>query len=529
MGVTTNIHRCRFLPTSRRSLISALILAGGICTPLYSTSASQLQRSRVDCESILNQTNALLTAANLDQQLAAGYASPNTEAYSSILDFGRIMPLVLDQNIPLVRALMDVVRDERLSTFHKSIKNIFLALNSLVTARQLVANADGTFSLLDSWQNQSGEQALRKLLTSQAEIELTKYLPKAEARNRATIFSQAAQEKESLLNALGNLSAMQTYEQLVGKNGITNVSTDSLVGEFLQRTRELGVETSTLVGSFYTGPDATESSEVRRLFLAVDSQTVELAQEIFGNNPHLLMQDHQPNQGTLFLHHAGQKVSYAKYDGFQNFLNKEGSMAPVIVTSSSEASNLTNYFSLGSLEKHRAQYPHRLGQSSADKVTPYCRFGGYHSCTHWFGEMAFGDRFVDSYSFPGNNKDDSYTNSWAGVDDPNAEDQKAIRTGPVGTYDTYIQTAAVGLETRLDRLTRIVWTQGLGREQMWSKVGGEEPLRAGEFANPGWVFYNLVGVAPTELVPIVFVKVDRASDPLTQEFINSYRGRVSAK
>ena len=137
--------------------------------------------------------------------------------------------------------------------------------------------------------------------------------------------------------------------------------------------------------------------------------------------------------------------------------------------------------------------------------------------------MSLGDKFVDEYSLPGHVGDDVYGHDLNDTDDR----ASALRQAKVGTYDRFVNRSygetLIGTETRVDRLTRIVWTQKLGREQLWSVVGdqGAQGLSKGEWANPGWVLYSFLTRSTQNRVPVVLIGTSDASVQMDRVALDS--------
>lgn len=472
------------------------------------------------CEHLFVPTPILIeNAAVKDQVKKKDYASPAVDAYKQVQALIAKHPKVAKQ-ADLIEAIYAVLSDETLPNFHEMISKLATQLSESPTGQKSSAYLAELQTLLQT--------------------ELEKAMPADQAATRATLIASPEINKDMLLHALGKVSQKENLELLIGSGGIHNISPDSLVGRYLQEAAAIkGKAPSTLVDTFSRGP-RMKARGGEKLFISVDHETQPLIEKIFAKNPNLLFHDHDTGQGTLSLQHAGWRVSYAKRDWERGIYHETGKVVPVVVLSSIEGNNATNYFTLGTLENKYAKYPGSLATSDKKRKTDYsnkpeeelpkrnyCATGGYSSCTHWVGEMPIGEKFVGTYSMPGAVGDDPYST-------PAADVPKGLQTKPVGTYTGFYTPSSgeylnIGAKKRIDRLTRIVWTQGAGREQFWSMIGdvGAQALAAGEFANPGWVVYNLMGNSLQERVPIVFVFRDDATRKLSRRSLDGLKQYIS--
>ena len=461
------------------------------------------------CNIIHRPDTLAVPAADLATQVTQNYSAENIEAYKLIeTTKTQLAGLNQEANQPMLNALREVLVDEELSAFHMTIRKTFAGLAQFQPANAAEAGA------------------VRASLIQSLTAELSKFMSPAQAQERAQLLESATLTKADMMRALGQMSASESLVALVGAEGIQNVSADSLVGRFLTEAQAMGINPSKLVSSFARTNDGTERGE-ERLFVSVDARLAPLVNKYFGNNPHLLSHGHTRGQGTLHLNFLGKDVSYTRFGGEHTMGFGVDTIVPYIVLSTTEGSRVKNYFDLGNLTNQaRSKYPWSLVKiDETNQETPYCRTGGYSSCTHWFGEMAFGDRLVDQYSFPGN------ADQYACTTDPQVTDQRALRTGAVGQITHFKQGGAtptpIGTETRIDRLTRMVWRDGQGNEQMWSVLGTPWALEDGSLANPGWVLYTLLGSSRASRVPVVFVYRQDATAPLDQTAIDALKTTIS--
>lgn len=515
--------------------ISKFVLAA--LAPFWALVPATSFAGSLTCETLFDLRPGLVASANLHRQELANYKSENIEAYRQLTHLLEHRPALLEQKA-LIKAIHAVLKDESLPNQHELIKNLTIAigskpLNKAATGRDLVMVA-------------------RLILKT----ELEKSMPSYMAEERANLLLTPSIDKATLLRALGGLTKAESLEALIGPDGIDQISHDSLIGRYLNDALLLTGQTpSTLVGDFDRGP-GFNSRGGRKLFVSVDRKTIPVFQQLFGMNPNLLMHNHEPKQGTLALYHRGQEISYAQYDWKSPVRFQVGKTIPMIVLSSREGDNATNYFTLGTLENKFAKYPGAFATASDKEVINYtekeellnkgkkskrrtvklerpernyCANGGYGSCTHWVGEMPIGEKIVGTYSMPGAVGDDPYSKPEEGV-------PVGLQTQAVGTFNGfYVKMwdtfTPIGTKERADRLARIVWKQNAGNEQFWSMVGDKNAvaLDHGEFANPGWVAYNLLANSDQDRVPVVFLFQENSSEPLTQNVIDKRKETIYPK
>lgn len=482
-------------------IFAASSFSAALCIALPTGAATSSRTCRVIFK-------AAVPKRDLKKQARAGYESESVAAYNELQLLLRAWPKLRSER-KYLKAVDDLLRDEEMSAFAEILKETFETARD----RELDYLAIGR------------RDPMKGLIQATADV-IAENMPTYEAaERRAKGLDNANLDKTKLMEIIG-VNQEDAVRGLVGLRGIDNITRESVVGEYLADAQRRGLNPQTLVGTFDSGPGKGGRGE-RRLFVSVDAATAELANTWFGVNRHYLAHKHDPHQGTLVMHHAGSNITYAgNHRDEARIISQVGSIVPLIVLSTSEASRTLNYFDLGNMtSSSRAKYPWSLKDQSTGRKKNYCRPGGYTSCTHWVGEMPIGDRVVDTYSFPG-----QFDGS-ASQADPRAKDQAALRTGPIGTYThfdkPYDRTEKIGSTTRVDRLTRMVWKEGKGNEQLWQMLDAKQSLTEGEFANPGWVAYTLLGPAPMQRVPVVLIMRQDASQPLTQAEIDGLRSQIS--
>jgi hypothetical protein len=205
---------------------------------------------------------------------------------------------------------------------------------------------------------------------------------------------------------------------------------------------------------------------------------------------------HSPMQGTLMVGHAGKGGSYARLERDLR-APSSGAVWPMILLNSVEAGRLRNFFDLGARDLS-AQLPWNL--------KPYCATGGYSSCTHWFGNIPLGEKISEAYAFPGRVDSHAANRIWS---------SPAIDALPrVQRLQPYELPTSMDKDTQT--LIRRVWTVP-GRQALHEVLKLTPSQVRGELANPGWVLHSLVGPAPSDRVPVVFVFVDAIDQELPAE------------
>ncbi len=499
------------------SLIAAAIFGTtvSVLTPSQASATASATGTSAGTASAPNRCSSIfrLQAKTVAELAQDGYTSPSVDAFRSVSILKRHWP-ELSEKRHLMSAIDELLNDESLSTFHILLMEITEA-----TFRQ-VNGVEGRSALKMSTLKVNWLSSLRKLMTD------------ADADARLDILDAEHISKADLMRALGHQTAAETLRSLVGPNGYAHPSADSLVGRYISEAARLGINVKTLVGRFDQTPDDSAASGPERLYITVDSRTLPLAFDIFAKNPHHMIHNHSPQQGTLYiLGMGGNNFNYASNNGNFRFYDMVDSMFPIITLSTTEAANVQNYADLGAISEKFSKYPWGYGTSVNGELRKnYCVQGGYASCTHWWFEMPVGDALVREYRMPKANGDDQYGRSDDGLSNA---DRSAVRQGPVGEFTHFIShTSAIeiGHDRRDHRLARMVWGQGQGRMQLWQTLGvPATSLDDGSGANPGWVLYTLLGKASNTRVPVVLIHVPDASLPLTAQTLKDLKSKISPK
>lgn len=408
-------------------------------------------------------------------------------------------------NPRLQKAIESLVQEEQISAIHQNLARILDLVNN-----KILNGTDKDFA---------------SLLAESAQEYLKTKMSQSDAESRASVLKSSEMTKGKLKKALGFMTHNQSLANLVGPEGIHKISPDSLVGRYIALAKErTGIDVAHTVTSFKKGTGYKGRGE-EKLVVAVSPETEPILIELMKNNPEYLMHNHGSQQGTLYLWQGDKTYSYAGGYANDKAALQTGFLYPVITLSSYEASNALNYFQLGKLDRKRSKLPwiFRYQDPVTMKVENYCRTGGYLSCTHWFGEMPIGQIFVDTYTFPGKQTDDPFSNT-------EADDQsEGLRSAPVGRISHIFERqdgslTAVGSTTRVDRLTRLVWGEKKGHQQMWQMLGDTDgqALNAGEWANPGWVVTVMITRTRVDRVPVVFIGLENASAKITKRVLDTF-------
>lgn len=335
------------------------------------------------------------------------------------------------------------------------------------------------------------------------------FFTQAQAEKR---FEDYSEGKLSFKQSLGELSFEELQIQLFGPGkSINNITADSAMGRYLAECATVkNAAVATSISQFPKAPGSNELSGQEKLFIAIDQQTFPIYQKYF-TGVNFFVHLHQPQQGTLIVGHQGQSYSYAgSSPGGDLRMQGIGSLWPTIIVSESEGQRLANYFWLGRTSRNAqnlygvAQFPWLLVDKKEQTTETFCALGGYNSCTHWFGDIPFGETLVDTYMFPG--RVDQYaTNN--GVQDAGPQRKK------LGTYNASSSVRAVFSEFE-QKVAERVWKPLKGHMQLWQVLGLQREQEMGELANPGYVAYSLLAGTNQTRVPFVFVGTQDATQAL---------------
>lgn len=416
--------------------------------------------------------------------------------------------------------------EKKISTLSPELAELFYrseALDVLANDR-LPLSRQRLMELMDKVDPQTQRQDLAKLL----EAQLLNYVPLSQISTRVKSFVKKPSEA-TLLRVLGEKTLQETQELVYGADP-SKPSPESLMGQYLAETQSLFS-----ARKYPRGPEQNAPAGLQKYAVGIEAQHGSIFYKLFGGLPELLFHYHTPLQGTLYILFDRNLIAYAggRRSNLEHFSANAGTILPMVVLSTSEAQRLVNYFSLGSLNYSFSKVPWQ-------KLPKYCARGGYDSCTHWFGEMPVGDLQVTSYKYPGGvdkyadqtigagpqqkklreYRDENYRNILSqtdfsrGVIHPRLESVLRENTETPWTNEDRIQW--------VDNLVQLVWTVP-GSQHFAEMLGLQKAKLRGEFANPGYVAYSLIGNAKTARVPYVFHMINNESTEIPSQLsIHAY-------
>jgi hypothetical protein len=320
--------------------------------------------------------------------------------------------------------------------------------------------------------NKSAKSMNEKILISLRK-NLRNVVPKDTIEKR--IEKLVNKEPGSILQALGQMDLSEVQRLVYGTNPL-RPSEDSLLGQYINATGA-----TTVVRTFPKGPRRMDGP--KRLVVSLSRSSFKRYNKLFGFL-NFLIHVHTPNQETLSLSHEGLFGSYGRNKSDFR-APRLGTLLPHILLSTSEGQRARIFFDLA-LSAGMAREPWRLEN--------YCARSGYSSCTHWFGNIPVGDKRVDKYTFPG--RVDEHADA-------------SVGKGP--------QTRKLKPFKNPNPLTSLVWKVP-GHEQLADVLGLQKSNIEGEFANPGWVAYTLLGAAGVDRVPFVFYSTRDHRQPIPRNF-----------
>ena len=280
-----------------------------------------------------------------------------------------------------------------------------------------------------------------------------------------------------LQRLLGELTVQEVNELVHGGSPLAPTR-ESLLGKYIAITRA-----TTQVKEFpIYADDGTILGHTRRLVVSVSADSLAEFNRLFQREEFMTVTGH------AYLSHNGRVNSYTFLDQEFRLPSSEFTPMPWVHLSSTEGQRLTQYlkfFSKMSQEGHVDWNRNHL------KYTPwslpgYCATGAYRGCTRWIGDMPIGDVRVLEYSFPG------------------AVDASAIHYYGATHLDPTPRVQHLSQYHHPDLFVHQVWKVP-GNMQFAEAIGLKVENLGGNFANPGWLIASLLGPAPVERVPVVFV------------------------
>lgn len=293
--------------------------------------------------------------------------------------------------------------------------------------------------------------------------------------------------------ALAENATLQDVTIATYGESIYQPSPESALGRYLT---ESGA--STVLRRFLTAPEGNEipPSEPgdEKLVVAVSPRSFQSFLNHFGGRNYLY-HVHTPSQSTLRVAFNGRIGSYAQLSGQFRYLNAGTMMIPIMLADS-ESSRVNNYFNLGLQSEDAALYPWYFTDSDNQ---PYSPVSGWTGCTFWFGNIPMGDQQMNEYSFA------------SGPDDA---DGSRPNTGVLRVFNRFANDS---LPSSQMGLAHQVWSAP-GHQLLAEVLDVKINNLRGEFANPGWVAYTLLGSVSANRVPIVFLLVDDETRPIDPNF-----------
>lgn len=261
---------------------------------------------------------------------------------------------------------------------------------------------------------------------------------------------------------LGDLSLEETHILFYGGD-INSISPTSLIGQYLART---GSQTSFRAFPKKYGKKALGQ---KRLVVAVSADSFADFKKLILSNMHYMSV-----VGHANVLHKGKFYSFGGGKSEIRALGVDTPM-PLVVVKTSEAQRLTRYMDLTANKLFNGWWN---GLKQPWELTDYCATGGYSCCTHWIGNIPIGDKLVNAYTFPPEDRsgDDPVTQDLKPYAPRNKEEKKLVH----------------------------VW-KAPGHEQFADVIGQHEANVIGEMASPGYVIHTLLGPTSTERVPVVFM------------------------
>lgn len=345
--------------------------------------------------------------------------------------------------------------------------------------------------------NDNQKSALEKIKESWITV-VSQKIPEAQARLRLEKWLNGT---TSLKQALGELSQPEMLKLMIGDN-IHALSPESLIAQYLEESKLVlsGSAPATVIRTFPQGPEM-QTQGPKKLVVAVDARTFPIYLKYF-SRPEFFTHMHYPGQGTLMMAHNGKTLSWTNVsNGIQ--LPVANTLMPSIVLSTSEGQRLTLFARLLAQNFEVARHPWNLTGPGGEK---YCATGGYNSCTQWVANIPVGDDTVDGFMVPG--KVDQYANISISND---PEVDKQPRRQNLKPYSSN------------DYLTNLVWKYPRSPMPLWQVLGQERAQAAGEFANPGYVAFTLIGHVSNERVPVIFLMTEDATQPIDPNFPHQIR------
>jgi len=347
-----------------------------------------------------------------------------------------------------------------------------------------------------------GLTAAERLGTA-ARLALKGRLPPALVTERIEFYLKAPDRsgraaEQSLRKLLGELSLEEVNRMVHGGDPL-RPSAESLLGKYIRQT---GAARQEVEFPIYHD-DGSSSPGPKRLVVAVSQESLPVFKRLFVREEFLTVTGH------AYLSHHGRVNACNLVDGEFRMPSSEFTPMPWVQLGSTEGQRLTQcmrFFKKYSDPGVWGAWNSKNLQYTSWSLEGDCATGGYMGCTRWIGDLPIGDTRVMEYAFPG------------------PVDASAVR---------YYGAAAIAPRPRVQRLAPYEHADPLVH-QVWKVPGNmqfaeaiglkEENLKA-NFTNPGWLIATLLGPAPIERVPVVFVVRGNHREPFPAGWTPRYESR----
>jgi hypothetical protein len=326
--------------------------------------------------------------------------------------------------------------------------------------------------------------------------------------------------------AFGDMT-LEEVQLLVHGGDPLHPTPDSLLGKFLAESGTQTVARSFRVGVPLPGQDAARIPlGPQRLVVGLDAANFPIFEKYF-NRPEL----------SWFFGHAqvsqgGKIFSYSKNGEAFGLPPSINEVLPVVLTKTTESQREAEYFQFMVKAKATPNWDFNNLATYPWRIPGYCTAGAWEACPQWIANMPIGDQLVDRYTFPGMRPEERHAQAVNRLPRPEGMSDAdynafnaAPRVTPLNDYD--VNNPAIqalwprrhGPMSDYDkRLLRRVWGTSLGHQQFAYAVGLGTQSERQQFVNPGWVIVTLLGKTSVDRSPVVFVRVNDHTQPISPDF-----------
>lgn len=289
-------------------------------------------------------------------------------------------------------------------------------------------------------------------------------------------------QAQAFRRALGEMTLPETRELLFGLDPL-NPSAESLLGQYLKET---GATTS--VRSFTDHAGGGQGPQ--RLVVSLSAESTPAFLKFFQRKEWMSVINH------AWMVHDGQVITHGQAVSPFRAPNSDFNPYPVVVLTPSEGQRMSQYLKLFTRDRMGVVpgdywYNHA---SAPWNLQGYCARSAWGGCTQHMGNIPIGDTRVIEYTVPGD---------------------QAGGPGLVQRLKPYASN---------DALIKRVWKVP-GNQQFAEMLGQQKANLRGEFANPGWLIWTLMGPASAERVPVVFLSRVNHREPIPAVFEPGIEGR----